>query len=200
MNDVVTDNGPESGATIGRAFVAIVPPDDVLDDVARVVASLDGGVPGARWTRREQWHLTLQFLGNRADLDASAHALAGLVARSEPVQLGGLGAFSSPRRARVVWIGARDGAAWLQRLATDVAARLAPTGFVAEARDYHPHVTLARLARPGDVREPLTTAATGATRVGPAWSPSEVVLFESTTRRHGATYRAHARVALRAGA
>ncbi len=34
--------------------------------------------PGARWTGEDQWHLTLQFLGNRVDLDAVAVALGGL--------------------------------------------------------------------------------------------------------------------------
>jgi 2'-5' RNA ligase len=77
-----------------------------------------------------------------------------------------------------------------------VAALLAPTGNVSEARDYHPHVTLARLARPGDLREPVATVALQAATVGRAWAPAEVVLFQSTTRREGATYRAHARVPL----
>jgi 2'-5' RNA ligase len=179
--------------------VAIVPPDEVLDAIAGVIAALDGRVPGVRWTRREQWHLTLQFLGNRVDLDASASALAGIVPRTASVQLGGLGAFSSPRRARVVWIGVVDGLPWLQGLAAEVAALLAPTGFVPEAREYHPHMTLARLARPGDLREPVATAAHQAATVGRAWSPGEVVLFQSTTRREGATYRAHARVPLLRG-
>jgi 2'-5' RNA ligase len=184
--------------TVGRAFVAIVPPDDVLDVVARVVAALDSEVPGARWTRREQWHLTLQFLGNRVDLDATATALRTLEgAASASLQLGRLGAFSTPRRARVVWLGVAEGGGWLGALAADVARTLAPTGFVPEDRPYHPHLTLARFAAPADVRAALEApAAVPAGPIGPRWTPSELVLFHSVTRREGATHTRHAVIPL----
>ncbi|HJV08482.1 MAG TPA: 2'-5' RNA ligase family protein, partial [Acidimicrobiales bacterium] len=43
-----------------RLFVAVWPPDDVLD----LVAALERpDVAGLRWTRPDQWHVTLRFLG-----------------------------------------------------------------------------------------------------------------------------------------
>jgi 2'-5' RNA ligase len=57
---------------VTRAFVAIRPPRPVLDAIeARVnwPAMFRG-----RATARDQWHLTVQFLGNDADLAAVATA------------------------------------------------------------------------------------------------------------------------------
>src|SRR5262249_10566431 len=93
---------------VGRAFVAVVPPDDVLDAVGAVAASID--VPStARRTSRPQWHLTLQFLGNKVDFAAVAGALEPLAVRGAPVQLGAAGAFPTERRGRVLWLGVREG-------------------------------------------------------------------------------------------
>ena len=44
--------------------MAVRPPDDVLDAVAAAVEPGRSGPVGLRWTGREQWHLTLQFLGD----------------------------------------------------------------------------------------------------------------------------------------
>jgi len=44
-----------------RLFVAVWPPEDVMD----VIASMPRPeVPGLRWTTRSQWHVTLRFLGD----------------------------------------------------------------------------------------------------------------------------------------
>jgi 2'-5' RNA ligase len=47
-----------------RLFVAIVPPPDVLAELADAVAPLRTARPQLRWTGPDDWHLTLAFLGN----------------------------------------------------------------------------------------------------------------------------------------
>jgi len=69
-----------------RAFLAIVPPRAVLDAVGKVAwraahRPAELALPrllSPRWTTREQWHLTLQFLGSHVDLDAAADALSSV--------------------------------------------------------------------------------------------------------------------------
>lgn len=179
-----------------RAFVAVRPPDDVLTAVERAVAPARHAIVGPRWTDRRQWHLTLQFLGWCGDVEAVAAALDGLEERDAfAVRLGGGGAFPSERRARVIWLGVHRGAEALGRLAGGVAACLAPLGFEPEARAFHPHLTLARLRVPGDVREAV--AALGDAPVGQAFTVREVVLYESVLRPDGARYEPLARVAFR---
>jgi RNA 2',3'-cyclic 3'-phosphodiesterase len=184
----------------GRAFVAIVPPRPVLDAVGRMSRRAadepaDLGLPvlrDARWTSRAQWHLTMQFLGTRVDLDAAAQALVSVRAPSTGVQLGGLGAFPSARRATVVWLGVIEGADALGSLATAVKAAMAPLGPGSDERSYHAHLTLARLAQPVDVRGAIAMAAEAP--VGPSWIADRLVLFESVTAPTGARYRAHSHV------
>ena len=59
-----------------RLFVAVALPPDVLE----IIEGLDRPpVEGLRWTDREQWHVTLRFLG--AVDDAGHQAFAERVAR-----------------------------------------------------------------------------------------------------------------------
>lgn len=176
-----------------RAFVAVVPPDDVLDAVGEVAADLD--VPGtARRTTRPQWHLTLQFLGNRVDIDRVRDALAMLAVRAGPVQLGAAGAFPSERRGRVLWLGVSEGRELLAQLAAAVGVLLEPVGHPPEERPYHAHLTLARLKTPVDLRPVVADLGPGP--VGRAWPAAEVVLFQSRVRRSGAEYTPRARFPL----
>ncbi len=175
-----------------RAFVAVRPPDAVLDAVAGAVAGFE--LEGARVTTREQWHITLQFLGNRADIDAVAGALDGLTTRPGTAQLGGWGAFPKARRAGVVWLGLTSGAEMLGALAAEVAARLAPLGFEPEDRAFHAHLTVARLKPPRPVEDALAALDPGP--IGEPWPVDEVVVYESTLRRAGAEYTPRATITL----
>src|SRR3954469_17646531 len=118
---------------MARAFVAVEAPDAVLDAVGDIVARVGTGIAGARWTTRAQQHMTLQFLGNDADVDAVATALGEIAVQAGAVQLGGGGAFPSPRRARVLWIGLAEGETWLMQLAAAVGVLLSPLGHEPEA-------------------------------------------------------------------
>jgi 2'-5' RNA ligase len=183
---------------MSRAFVAIVPPRDVLDAVGKVSwraahRPAEAALPrllGARWTTRAQWHLTLQFLGTRVDLDAAAAALATVRGAPARVRLGGVGGFPSERRATVVWVGVMEGARPLCALAGEVGEAMAPLLPDAVEHEYHPHLTLARLARPADLRS--ASAAAGRAAIGPRWVAERLTLFESVTAPTGARYRRHA--------
>src|SRR3954464_6891311 len=48
-------------------FVAVVPPEEVLEDLAEFLAPRQEAEPGFRWTVAEQWHLTLAFMAEVAD-------------------------------------------------------------------------------------------------------------------------------------
>ena len=186
---------------MARAFVAIAPPRDVLDAVGKVSwraahRPSELALPrllSPRWTTRGQWHLTVQFLGTRLDLDAAAEALATVRAPSANVRLGGIGGFPTERRAQVLWIGVIEGGAALSVLAAAVESAMAPLVGEREALPFHPHLTLARLGRAADLR---TAAAAWRGPIGPRWVADRLVLFESVTAPTGARYRSHADVEL----
>jgi 2'-5' RNA ligase len=169
-----------------RAFVAVQPPEPVLDAVDAVVGSLRKEHEPARWMTRVQHHLTLQFLGNQVDVEAVRDALQAIALRSGNVRLGGAGAFPSERRARVLWLGVAEGATLLTQLAGAVGELLTPLGYEPEARPYHPHLTLARWKAPTDARAVVKAVAPAP--VGDAWRVDEIVLYESRLRAGGAEY------------
>src|SRR5258707_4871563 len=55
-------------------FVAVWPPDDVLDAIAALPRP---DVAGLRWTPPAQWHVTLRFLGE-CDTEAAVEAIGRL--------------------------------------------------------------------------------------------------------------------------
>lgn len=187
---------------MSRAFVAIVPPRDVLDAVGKVSWSArhrakELALPqliGPRWTTRSQWHITLQFLGTRVDLDEAAVALATVQGSVANVRLGAFGGFPNEKRATVVWVGVIEGATALSALAAAVNDAVAPLVDEGDALRFHPHLTLARLTRGADLR--AAAATVGRTAIGPRWAADRLVLFESVTAPTGARYRPHAEVAL----
>jgi 2'-5' RNA ligase len=174
-----------------RAFVAVELPAAVLDAVEQRTAGIT--VPGRRATR-DQWHLTLQFLGNRADVDAVTRALVGIDVAPFGARLGCAGAFPRAARGTVLWLGVTDGTEWLARLADAVMERTEPLGYERDERPYRPHLTLARCRAPTDLRE--TIAALGDDPVGPAWRVDAVTVFESRTQPDGARHAPRAVIPL----
>jgi len=182
---------------VTRAFLAIKPPAVALDAIATRVDPI--AMPTARRTPREQWHFTVQFLGDRADVDAVASAFLRrpLDAGVGVLQLGGADAIGRRRRARILYLGLREGEEWMREVAAQVEARLAPLGYGRdeESKEFLAHLTIARFREPTDLR-PLC-AEIGAEAVGPAWRADEVILYESVLSSTGARHVERARLSTR---
>ena len=165
MNEPPGRPAKSSGPRPLRLFVAVDVPDDVRDALAAVVAPLRELIRGARWTPPENWHMTLKFLGSvpPTSLDAVINAVGEAAEQHTAfrARLGGLGAFPSARRVRVVWAGVEDRHDELAALARSVDRALADE-FPPEHRPFAPHLTLARFkeqaALPPDLLETAVTS------------------------------------------
>jgi len=129
-----------------RLFAGLHLPDSVTERIL----GLCGGVPGARWQRAEQVHLTLRFIGNvdGGVYDDVRYALAR--ASNTPafdLQLDGVGNFGEGRRARAIWAGLLESPP-LVALQAKIESVLVRSGLAPETRKFKPHVTLARLKNP----------------------------------------------------
>ena len=163
-----------------RLFVALVPPADALDELAAAVDALRA-TPGLRWTRPEQWHVTLAFLAEVDDRarEALTPRLERVARRHAPptLALAGGGRFGG----RVLWTRVDGDRAALRRLADAVRAAARRCGLPVDTRPYRPHLTLARtLAR---ARDPATDLAPLAAALdgfaGRPWSASDLHLVRS---------------------
>ena len=160
-----------------RCFVAVVPPPAALAPLVRAVAPLRA-LP-ATWVPEESLHLTLVFLGEVADPEPYAGALAAAVADVAPfvLRIRGGGAFPRPARARVLWAGVEGDLAALDRLAR-LARRTARAARIdIERKPYVPHVTVARVRRDGFDAAAAVAALSAVD--GEPWTVSEVVLMRS---------------------
>ena len=88
-----------------RGFLAIIPPDDVLDAIDHLLERPKSST--FTWTRRDQWHVTLQFYGRVDDPAALCDGIAAAAAASGPMQIAvrGGGAFPTPKKAQIFWLG-----------------------------------------------------------------------------------------------
>ena len=135
-----------------RLFFAVpVPPEArtrVGELIERVQASVGDGTARIRWVRVDGLHLTLRFLGPTPEaylppLRAGADALASREMPFE-VAIDGGGAFPSLARPRSLWVGVREGADRLTRLADGLTAAAGECGLVLDTRPFTPHLTIAR--------------------------------------------------------
>ena len=180
-----------------RLFAAVnLPPAlrQAIHAAAAPVRAIDAPI---KWVDPDGIHLTLKFLGNVADARlaelgaALDRACAGM--RGFDVMLAGFGAFPSPGRARVVWVGC-EAAPPPELLQHAVEREYAALGFAVEGRPFRPHLTLGRAKPRGGVHG--LDAALEGTPFDALWTVSGVDLMESTLTPSGARYTVRRHVPL----
>ncbi|MYH71846.1 MAG: hypothetical protein F4153_04620, partial [Acidimicrobiia bacterium] len=67
-----------------RLFLAVFPPPDVIVQLSQIDRP---EVDGLRWTNREQWHITLRFMGE-AESEGVEDSLRGFQGSASTVRLG----------------------------------------------------------------------------------------------------------------
>jgi RNA 2',3'-cyclic 3'-phosphodiesterase len=191
------DRSARPEAKPDRLFVAIEIPDDAKTAVEEAFRPWREAFPQARWAPRENWHVTVKFLGRtwprlREWVPARIADAAGSTPPFE-VALSGVGSFPSRRKGRVLWAGLDDGGE-LSSVAARVDAALADE-FAAETRPFHAHLTVAR----SDPPIPLPDGFASTRLATPAWTVDGLVLFRSHLRRPAPIYEPIGRFELGAG-
>jgi 2'-5' RNA ligase len=163
-----------------RMFVAVVPPVEVLENLAAFVEPRQDVDSPLRWVASEHWHLTLAFMSSVADrhLDELTERLTRAAHRRHPfeLQLEGAGSFPNPARTKVLWTGVRGDTQHLEQLAVGARAAASKSGIEVDGAKFRPHLTLARLSRPVDVTKWLRVFDAYS---GPSWQVTEIELIES---------------------
>ena len=155
-----------------------------------------------RWSRRDQLHLTLRFLGDveAERVSALTEALQLCSQEFAPLHLRAeaIGFFPDARRPRVVWVGVQDAQDQLCRLQSAVQAATAT--FTTEKPEQHfaGHVTFGRfkgLRRP-DADALAAAAKQASERPFGQWVATEIEIIQSELSPKGAQYTTLAELAL----
>lgn len=183
---MTTEGAPtEPGQTI-RSFVAVPLPERVRVNVFAAAGELARALPPGqggkvKWSRKiENLHVTIKFLGpvEETKLASFGGALAASLQTLPPfgIEVRGMGAFPSPRKANVLWAGvADDGRLGVVAEAVEEAAARLGIGERSN-RPFRAHVTVGRSKQGVDARAAL--APFGERPFGAA-SVDEALVFES---------------------
>jgi RNA 2',3'-cyclic 3'-phosphodiesterase len=182
-----------------RLFIGVPLADTTADSLAATAQQLRAiaGPDGLRWSARESWHITLQFLGTTKpeQYNCLTARLRGVYSSPIVIELGSVGIFD---RAGVLFVDVRVTAA-LTSLQQAVLTTTTPCGFRPEDRPYHPHITLARAKGKAGGRE-LRTLKSQARQhpnfVG--FTADSFLLYESIPTPEGSRYEVRERFPLHA--
>lgn len=187
-----------------RLFVAILIPEAVRDEIVRVQSELKPlAPPGAvRWTKPEQIHLTLKFLGNVPSpaLDALKQSLIESCCGIPSFRLTArcIGFFPNDRSPRVVWTGLDCPEITLTDLQSRVETMVRPFSEMPGAEKFVAHATLGRFKNPHhpEIKKLLQHAHSLRERDFGSWSVTEINLMWSELLPTGSRYTSLASVRL----
>jgi 2'-5' RNA ligase len=179
-----------------RLFAAVAIPEWVREEMARVQGELrpftaSGDV---RWTKPEQLHLTLKFLGDvpANSVEALKNSLAEACAGVRPFHLRarGVGFFPDSRSPRVIWVGFEGDENGLADLQTRVERALAPFAEKPGVEKFRAHATLGRFQkfRRHKTEKLLPSALLFDDHVFGDWTVESLGLFRSELSPDGARH------------
>jgi RNA 2',3'-cyclic 3'-phosphodiesterase len=178
-----------------RSFIAIELPEPVQTRLGKIIHELkDNCSPCVRWVPHHNIHLTLKFLGevSPTNLDILTRMIQSEVSNYPifDLSIGGLGAFPSIKRPRIIWIGLQVPPI-LYNLQMAIETGTKRLGYAAEERPFSPHLTLGRINHNATVDEINQIAAfltkSKVENIGPL-SVSTVTLFRSDLQPGGSHY------------
>ncbi|MGA9452732.1 MAG: RNA 2',3'-cyclic phosphodiesterase [Verrucomicrobiia bacterium] len=179
-----------------RLFVAIPMPETVRNEITGVQQELQRLVSREtiRWTKPEQFHLTLRFLGDvPVERVPALQEAVNAVCAGEPalrLRAQGTGFFPNARSPRVIWAGVSDGGGHLVDLQKRIEGAVQPFAEGPGSEKFSGHVTLGRvkfLKRP-EIEKLAVHAQAITDRLFGEWMANEVELIRSDLSPDGAQH------------
>jgi 2'-5' RNA ligase len=179
-----------------RLFIALAVPQNVQKEIGRAQSQLRRSSPPGtiRWTRPEQFHVTLIFLGDvpAAQVEALKVSVSGVSAGFPPLQLSahGIGFFPNIQRPRVVWAGTGDGNGQLAELHRKLDEAARPFAPAEKPERFAGHITLGRFkpGHPAAIDKLLARAEVQRPRHFGDWEAGQVDIFRSELTSAGAMH------------
>ena len=176
-----------------RAFLAMEPPEHILQAVARVQEKLKREISGRiSWTKPQGQHLTLKFFGDISTEDVKniCSAMQNRIASGSSLNLKieKLGVFPDARRPRVLWCGITGEVEKLSVLRKQLDKDFADIGFPEEDRPFRAHLTLARIKDVHGLAGINEALIKHSSFTAGEFICKELILFQSRLTGQGAIY------------
>jgi 2'-5' RNA ligase len=184
-----------------RAFLAIEPPEDILQAMSGLQEKLKREISGRiSWTKPQGQHLTLKFFGDISTQDVKNICCAVqnriALASSLNFKIEKLGVFPDARRPRVLWCGVTGDVEKLSVLQKQLDSDFGSIGFPGEDRPFRAHLTLGRIKDPSGLTGISEAMAKYGVFTAGEFSCKELILFQSRLLAQGAVYTKLAEFAL----
>ncbi len=184
-----------------RAFLAIEPPEDILQEMSRLQDKLKREINGRiSWTRPQGQHLTLKFFGDISTEDVKNICTAvqnRIVSESKlNLKIEKMGVFPDARRPRVIWCGVTGDTEKLSIIQKQLDSDFAAIGFPAEDRPFRAHLTLARIKDWRDLMGMNEALVKHSEFAAGEFIGDKLFLFQSKLSPQGAVYTKLAEFAL----
>jgi 2'-5' RNA ligase len=179
-----------------RLFIALSISDSVRREMEVAQNELREALPGraVRWTRPDQFHLTLKFLGDvpvgRVDLLIDSVRKACACFSSLSLIAEGLGCFPNERRPRVIWIGMHDHPQ-LKPLQSAINIATTEFGQAELEKDFKGHFTIGRIKEISSLERKTLTRLLSELRARSFgnWTANEVKIIRSELSDSGVTHK-----------
>ncbi|WP_456288372.1 RNA 2',3'-cyclic phosphodiesterase [Paenibacillus sp. AK002] len=163
-----------------RLFVAVRLPSEVSSRIQDWTETLRKQANFKKWVHPQDYHITLQFLG-----DTPSHRIAELTGALQEVakerkpfklSLYDAGVFGASGSPRILWAGVGGDLNALAELQQSVVLRMESFGFVPEERPFRPHITVGRKFQ-GNQTFSMDVIGKGPEPI--QWDVLEMVLFRT---------------------
>ncbi len=183
-----------------RSFIAI----EITQEAKLAIESLQRELrrvdPAVAWTRPENIHLTLKFLGeiDEKHVPAIIEQCSGEVRGMSPfrLELSYPGVFPNLRHPRVLWVGLTGDLEPLTKLQAAIDEAMERLGFKRENTVFRPHLTIGRVRGGRNLHEML--ARMEMYDLPPAsFMIRDLILYQSVLSPNGSKYTEISRIAFR---
>jgi len=179
-----------------RLFVAIPMPEAVRNEVIRVQQEMQRLVlrDAVRWTKPEQFHLTLRFLGDfPVERVAALQEAINAVCTDVPalhLRAQGAGFFPNARSPRVIWVGVNDNEGRLVDLQKKMEGAVQPFTQEPGTGKFAGHVTLGRVKflKQPEIEKLAAHAQAVSDRLFGEWTANEIEIIRSRLLPAGAVH------------
>ncbi len=129
-----------------RVFIAVELPEDIREELYKLVNSLKCSISDVKWVEKENFHITIRFIGEVEEdkISKLEEILDDVGNKFSPfkVELKGIGSFP-----HVLWVGIGEGSETLKNVAYAIEGSLLREGFQPADKLFSPHITLGRVKK-----------------------------------------------------